>query len=122
VAARFHTHPAINTELGRLLLRSNQAREAAACFERALEADSTLGAARAGLADSYALTGELNKAVEEMRHALPTDGDGSLHYRLGRWCQKLGRESDAAAAFTEAARLKEEKRKSELMRFTLLRE
>ena len=118
-AAKFPTHPAINTELGKMLLRSNQAREAAACFERALEADATLAAARAGLADCYAAMGELEKAAKEMRRALPSDIDGSLHYRLGRWYQKLGREREAAEAYSQTARLKDEKRKSERIRFTL---
>jgi len=57
-----------------------------------------------------------------MRRALPGDVDGSLHYRLGRWYQKLGREADARQAFAETARLKQEKRKNELMRFTLTRQ
>jgi len=118
-AAKFPTHPAVNTELGKILLRSNQAREAAACFERALEADATLAAARAGLADGYAAMGELEKAAMEMQRALPSDIDGSLHYRLGRWYQKLGREREAAEAYSQTARLKDEKRKSDLMRFTL---
>jgi Tfp pilus assembly protein PilF len=118
-AAKFPTHPAVNTELGKMLLRSNQAREAAARFERALDADATLAAARAGLADCYAAMGELEKAAMEMRRALPSDIDGALHYRLGRWYQKLGREREAAEAYSQTARLKDEKRKSELMRFTL---
>jgi tetratricopeptide (TPR) repeat protein len=118
-AAKFPTHPVVNTELGKMLLRSNQAREAAACFKRALEADATLAAARAGLADCHAAMGELEKAAVEMQRALPSDIDGSLHYRLGRWYQRLGREREAAEAYSQTARLKDEKRKSELMRFTL---
>jgi len=118
-AAKFPTHPAVNTELGKILLRSNRAREAAACFEKALEADATLTAARAGLADGYAAMGELEKAAMEIQRALPSDIDGSLHYRLARWYQKLGRDREAAEAYSQTARLKDEKRKSELMRFTL---
>ena len=118
-AGKFPAHPAVNTELGKILLRSNQAQEAALRFERALKADATLAAARAGLADCYAAMGELEKAAMEMRRALPSDIDGSLHYRLGRWYQKLGREREAAEAYSQTARLKDEKRKSELMRFTL---
>jgi Tfp pilus assembly protein PilF len=120
--AKFSTHPALNTELGKMLLRSDQAQEAAACFGRALAADATLADARAGLADSEAAMGELEKAVAEMQRALPSDTDGSLHYRLGRWYQKLGREREAAEAFAQTTRLKEEKGKSELMQFTLTRE
>ena len=76
-------------------------------------------AARAGLADCYAAMGELEKAAMEMQRALPSDIDGSLHYRLGRWYRKLGREREAAEAYSQTARLKDEKRKSELMGFTL---
>ena len=73
-------------------------------------------------AEEYAAAGEMEKGIAEMRRALPGDADGSLHYRLGRWYQKLGREGDAQQAFAETARLKQEKRKSELMRFTLTRQ
>jgi Tfp pilus assembly protein PilF len=118
-AGKFPAHPAVNTELGKILLRSNQAQEAALRFERALKADATLAAARAGLADCYAAMGELEKAAMEMQRALPSDIDGSLHYRLGRWYQKLGREREAAEAYSQTARLKDEKRKSELIPFTL---
>ena len=116
---KFPAHPAVNTELGKILLRSNQAQEAALRFERALKAmpHSPLRAPDLQIAD--AVMGELEKAATEMQRALPSDIDGSLHYRLGRWYQKLGREREAAEAYSQTARLKDEKRKSELMRFTL---
>jgi tetratricopeptide (TPR) repeat protein len=120
-ATKFPTHPGVHLELGRILLRSGQVQAAAACFEQALRADSQLAGAHAGLADSYAALDELEKAVKEMQHALAGDIDGSLHYRLGRWYQKLGKNREATEAFAETARLKEETRKNELMRFTLTR-
>ena len=122
VAAKFPAHAALNVELGRILLRSGQAREAALCFEQALRADPKLAGAQAGLADSYAAMGELEKAVRAMQPALAGDADGSFHYRLGRWYQKLGKQREAAEAFAETARLKEKRYKSELMRFTPTRE
>jgi len=122
VAAKFPAHAALNVELGRILLRSGQAREAALCFEQALRADPKLAGAQAGLADSYAAMGELEKAVRAMQPALAGDADGSFHYRLGRWYQKLGKQREAAEAFAETARLKGERYKSELMRFTPTRE
>ncbi len=66
--------------------------------------------------------GELEKAVTAMQPALAGDADGSFHYRLGRWYQKLGKRREAAEAFAETARLKEKRYKSELMRFTPTRE
>ena len=66
--------------------------------------------------------GELEKAVRAMQPALAGDADGSFHYRLGRWYQKLGKQRQAAEAFAETARLKEKRYKSELMRFTPTRE
>ena len=119
---KFPTHPGLAIELGKLLLKSGDVKAAALQFERSLKADPTLTEARAGLADCYAAAGEMEKGIAEMRRALPGDADGSLHYRLGRWYQKLGREGDAQQAFAETARLKQEKRKSELMRFTLTRQ
>jgi hypothetical protein len=60
--------------------------------------------------------------VDEMKRALHSDVNGSLHYRLGRWYQKMGREAEAHQAFSETARLKEQVRKAELMHFSLTRE
>jgi tetratricopeptide (TPR) repeat protein len=121
-ATTFPRHPALNIELGKILLHSGQAQEAAACFEQALRTDPNLASAYAGLADSYAAMGELEKAAQEMQRALAGDADGSLHYRLGRWYQRLGKEREASDAFRETALRKEERRKNELMQFTLMRE
>ena len=111
--ARFPAHSALNHELGKLLLKSGDAARAVAHFHRSLEADSSFVEARAELADAYATLGEFGKAIEEMKQVLRADKDGSFHYRLGRWYQKLGQSSEANSAFTLASKLKETRRENE---------
>ncbi len=111
--AKFPAHSALNHELGKLLLKSGDAARAVAHFHRSLEADSSFVEARAELADAYATLGEFGKAIEEMKQVLRADKDGSFHYRLGRWYQKLGQSSEANAAFTLASKLKETRREKE---------
>jgi len=60
--------------------------------------------------------GEFGEAIEEMKQLIPADKDGSFHYRLGRWYQKLGQSSEANAAFTLASKLKETRREIERSR------
>ena len=86
---------------------------AIAHFLRSLEADSNFVEARAELAEAYATLGEFGKAIEEMKQLLRADKDGSFHYRLGRWYQKLGQSSEANAAFAVASKLKETRRENE---------
>jgi len=111
--AKFPAHSVLNHELGKLLLKSGDAQQAITHFRRSLEADSNFLEARAELADAYATLGEFGKAIEEMKQLLRADKDGSFHYRLGRWYQKIGQPSDAHAAFAMASKLKENRREVE---------
>lgn len=110
---KFPAHAALNYELGRLLLKDRNPAEAVVYFGRAVEKDAGLASARAGLADSYAALGQTVRAIREMKPALAVDTDGSLHYRYGRWCQKVGLERQAVEAFTRSSVLKEVRRKRE---------
>jgi len=112
----------LNAALGKLLLASGRTEEAAVSFRRSLEIDPATPKAHAGLADCYAAAGHLDAAVDEMKRALPSDMDGTLHYRLGRWYRQMGRDAEANQAFSETARLKEQVRKAELMHFSLTHE
>jgi len=118
---RFPTHPGLNCELGQLLTRMKRPEEAALYFSRSLAADPTLATAHAGLADSYAAAGEIEKAIQEMKQALAADADGSYHYRLGRWYQKNGQAPEAAEAFSISTKLKQEKLKKDAERFLTLK-
>ncbi|MCI0418392.1 MAG: tetratricopeptide repeat protein [Acidobacteria bacterium] len=111
--AKFPAHSALNHELGKLLLKSGDAQRAIAHFHRSLEADSNFLEARAELADAHATLGEFGKAIEEMKQVLRADKDGSFHYRLGRWYQKIGQSSEANAVFAVASKLKENRREIE---------
>jgi Tfp pilus assembly protein PilF len=118
--ARFPTHSILNHELGRLLLKSGNAQQAIAHFHRSLEANSNFVEARAELADAHATLGEFGKAIEEIKQVLAADKDGSFHYRLGRWYQKLGQSSEANEAFAVASKLKENRREIERSKLTPL--
>ena len=111
--AKFPAHSALNHELGKLLLKSGDAQQAITHFGRSLEADSSFVEARADLAEAHATLGEFGEAIEEMKQLLPADKDGSFHYRLGRWYQRIGQSSEANAAFAVASKLKEDRREIE---------
>jgi Tfp pilus assembly protein PilF len=110
---KFPYHPALNYELGKLLLQTGSLHKAALHLRRSLQADPTFAPARAGLADSYAAVGEFERAIQEMKQALNSDIDGAFHYRLARWYQKTGRPREADEALAVSARLKGEKREQE---------
>jgi tetratricopeptide (TPR) repeat protein len=113
---KFPAHSALNHELGKLLLKSGDAQQAIAHFHRSLEANPNFVEARAELADAYATLGEFGKAIEEMKRLLRADKDGSFHYRLARWYQKIGQSSEANAAFAVATKLKETRREGERLK------
>jgi tetratricopeptide (TPR) repeat protein len=115
---RFPSHPALNYELGKLLLKTGSPHRAASYFQRSLQADPTVAPARAGLADSYAAVGEFEKAIQAMKQALDSDTDGAFHYRLARWYQKTGRSREADEALAISARLKGERREQERAKLT----
>ncbi len=110
-------HPGLNCALGRLLLKSGEPSEAVACFRRALAADPSLPAARAGLADAYAGAGDLRRAIEAMEPVVRADPDGSWHYRLAGWYRQTGQAEKAKEAFAATARIKSELRAREQARF-----
>ncbi len=120
VGARRPADPELNSELGRLLLKSDSVAEALVHFRRALDADPVSPAARAGLAESLAKTGEFEAAIREMERAVQADPDGSWHYRLAGWYRSVGRTDQARAAFAATARLKAEQRRREQESFLAL--
>jgi tetratricopeptide (TPR) repeat protein len=113
--------------LGIIYLKLGEPEKAIGPLESALrleprhpQATCELANARAGLADAYAVLGETDRAIAEMKQALSADTDGSMHYRLGRWYQKNGQTREAAEAFAVSTRLKAEKLKRDTERFTAL--
>lgn len=117
---KFPNHSLLNCELGKLLLKAKAPEEAQRHFQKALEADPSLAAARAGLADTYGALGDTERAIQEMKQALDSDPDGSLHYRLGRWYQKLGQTREASEAFATSSELKQKRSLWERERFSAL--
>jgi tetratricopeptide (TPR) repeat protein len=62
----------------------------------------------ADLSRVYEDRGEVQKAIDEMKQALPLDVDGSYYFRLGRLYMKIGDRVDAAQALDQSAKLRHE--------------
>jgi tetratricopeptide (TPR) repeat protein len=114
------TNPALNCEIGKLLLKAGSPQDARAYFERALTAEPRNAAARAGLAEAFAESGNREKAIAEMQQVAGSDPDGSWHYRLGTWYRESGRAADAREAFAVTTRHKTEQRNREQAKFLAL--
>jgi tetratricopeptide (TPR) repeat protein len=114
------TNPALNCEIGKLLLKAGSPQDARAYFERALAAEPRNPAARAGLAEAFADSGNREKAIAEMQQVAGSDPDGSWHYRLGTWYRESGRTAEARDAFAVTTRLKTEQRNREQAKFLAL--
>ena len=56
----------------------------------------------------YAQTNRTQQAIAELKLALPTDKDGSLHYQIARLYLKVGHRDLAMAAFAVSKRLEQE--------------
>ena len=111
-------HAGLNVALGRLLLKQGTAGEAIAHFERALAGDAGSADAREGLAEAYAASGDIRRAISAMEQIVSRDPDGSWHYRLGTWYRINGRAAEAKAAFATTARIKAEKLMQQEAKFT----
>ena len=114
------TNPALNCEIGKLLLKAGSPQDARAYFERAITAEPRNAAARAGLAEAFADSGNRDKAIAEMQQVAGSDPDGSWHYRLGTWYRESGRTAEARDAFAVTTRLKTEQRNREQAKFLAL--
>jgi predicted Zn-dependent protease len=62
----------------------------------------------ADLSRVYEDRGEVQKAIDEMKQALPLDVDGSYYFRLGRLYMKMGDRVNAALALDQSAKLRHE--------------
>jgi Tfp pilus assembly protein PilF len=92
-------HPGALHDLGNTYLMEHQAEWAKTYLSRALAADPDNRNIHRDLGTAYSQLGEYRKAELEYRRALPGDHDGSLHYKLARLYQTLGRKEEAAHEF-----------------------
>jgi tetratricopeptide (TPR) repeat protein len=96
----------LNYLYGHVLLSMRRAAEAIAPLEKAVAAAPGFLPARSALGLAYVQTGESSKAAPHLEAALPIDQDGSLHFRLGRVYQSLGRAEEAKQALAKSQELR----------------
>lgn len=96
----------LNYLYGHILLSMRRAAEAIPPLEKAAAAAPGFLPARSALGLAYAQTGESGSAAPHLEAALPIDLDGSLHFRLGRVYQALGRTDDAKQVLAKSQELR----------------
>lgn len=99
--------------LGDSLLLQRNAEQAAPHLRTALKLDPSLLQTHEKLGKALAMLNQFEEAVRELELAAELDKDGSLHYQLGTYYRKLGREDKVAAAFARSQELRERKLKAQ---------
>ena len=95
-----------NAKLGSLLVYRHEAGKGMPHLESAIRLKPDLLPARKDLGKAYFQLGDFEKAVTQLRLALPDDHDGSTYYLLGTTYQRLGRAEEAKRAFDQMTRIK----------------
>jgi len=101
-------HPGALHDLGGTYLLEHQPDKALSYLTRALALAPANPDIHRDLGTAYTQLGQLQKAESEYKIALPSDHDGSIHYKLARVYQSLGRKEDAAREFTLSTGLNRE--------------
>ena len=99
--------------LGDSLLLQRNAEQAVPHLRTALQLDPSLLQTHEKLGKALAMLNQFEEAVRELELAADLDKDGSLHYQLGTYYRKLGREDRVAAAFAKSQELRERKLKAQ---------
>jgi tetratricopeptide (TPR) repeat protein len=99
--------------LGDSLLLQRNAEQAIPHLRTALQLDPSLLQTHEKLSKALAMLNQFEEAVRELELAAELDKDGSLHYQLGTYYRKLGREDKVAAAFAKSQELRERKLKAQ---------
>jgi tetratricopeptide (TPR) repeat protein len=99
--------------LGDSLLLQRNPEEAVPHLRTALNLDPSLLQTHEKLGKALAMLNQFQEAVHELELAAELDKDGSLHYQLGTYYRKLGREDKVAAAFAKSQELREQKLKTQ---------
>ncbi len=88
----------LSFELGDTLLQLQQPESAIPHLETAVKRAPASLEPHASLARAYVRVNRHADAVEHLKIALPSDGDGSLHFQLSRAYERMGRVVEAAQA------------------------
>jgi tetratricopeptide (TPR) repeat protein len=98
-------HPGALHDLGNTYLMEHQAEQAKPYLLQAQAADPDNPDIHRDLGTAYSQLREYEKAEAEYKLALPADHDGSVHYKLARLYQTLGRKEEAAREFALSTEL-----------------
>ena len=99
--------------LGDSLLLQRNPEQAIPHLRTALQLDPSLLQTHEKLGKALAMLNQFEEAVRELELAADLDKDGSLHYQLGTYYRKLGREDRVAVAFAKSQELRERKLKAQ---------
>ena len=97
-------------DLGETYLMEHKTELALSYLKRALEVNPKDPELHRDLGTGYADLHDYAKAVPEFKIALQADNDGSLHYKLGRAYQALGRKDEATREFAISTSLNRDSR------------
>jgi tetratricopeptide (TPR) repeat protein len=101
-------HAGALTDLGDSYLLEHQPEKALPYLNSALAADAGNPDIHRDLGTAYSELGDYRKAEEELKIAVATDHDGSVHYKLARAYQALGQKEDASREFALSTSLNRE--------------
>ncbi len=102
-------HAEASAAAGTILVSEHKPERAIPYLERAVQLKPELLLAHVELGKALYQLREFPKAAPELEKAAAADLDGSVHYFLAVVYRALGRSADAAAAFTESSRIKDER-------------
>ncbi len=92
---------------GEMLVQTQQMDEAVPVLTRALESRPDLLPGHSALGRALLAKGDAAAAVAHLEKALPTDGDGSLHYQLAQAYQRTGQADRAKAMLAKYQELQQ---------------
>ena len=101
-------HAGALNDLGDTWLLEHQPDKALPLLTSALAADPTNPDIHRDLGTAYSELGDYRKAEEQLKIAVVTDHDGSVHYKLARAYQALGQKENAANEFALSTSLNRE--------------
>ncbi len=94
--------------LGDIALKEHRDREAVPLIENCLRLSADHLGAHAALGKAYLHLQRYDEAIEHLQRGCPIDTHGDIHYQLGQALRAKGRNADAAQAFEESKRLRDQ--------------
>lgn len=107
LVAQFPSSPELNYSLGHVLVNSQRPAEAVERLELVARREPGFLPARASLGLAYLQLDKHDLAIPHLEAALPSDGDGSLHFRLSQAYQRAGQADRAKRALARYQEIKQ---------------